>query len=317
MMLEGEDLSSYQSTTRRTAGLAFTFVKATEGTNYVSDDPTGAHMIAQAAHARAGGHVVGFYHFLRPGSMTAQAAYFVAKAASIEGDILAADWEDGGVSCAQKDQFIREVKRLRPTHRVVLYCNTSFWKSRDTTSYAGDGLWIADPNHPAGEPGIKADWLFQQYSSAKGVDHNVANPAHFKTSSDLRAWAGGSAAQNQEDDDMQMNDVVDLNEWIPRHWPKDNGVKDAKIAVHTALGSTYGHARAAHDSADSALALLKTMSVKIDTQAAAITELAKAIGTVNTAIDIDDLTARVTDAIDAAARTAIEDIDVHLSVDQT
>lgn len=210
MTIQGQDWASYQSATPSTAGLAFTFIKATESTNYVSP-----RMTSQTAHARAAGLTVGFYHFLRPGSMTAQAAYFVAKAASVEGDILAADWEDSGVSCAAKDQFIREVKRLRPTHRVVLYCNTSYWKTRDTTSYAGDGLWIADPDHAAGKPGIQADWLFQQYSSAGGVDRNIANPAHFKTAADLRAWAAGSAPTptpnpNPPENDMNKTDLTFL-----------------------------------------------------------------------------------------------------------
>ncbi|MFD7067147.1 GH25 family lysozyme [Streptomyces sp. NPDC059913] len=180
MTVKGVDVSSYQSATFSTSGLSFVFVKATEGATYVNPK-----MTAQAAHARAAGCVVGFYHFLRPGDMKAQAAYFVKHAASVEGDPLFADWEDSGVSCAQKDAFLAEVKRLRgSTHRVGLYCNYDYWTRRDTTSNAGDALWIAD-YVTAGRPRIKAAWTFHQYTD-KPLDTNVAT---FKDKAALRAWA--------------------------------------------------------------------------------------------------------------------------------
>ncbi|MEU6441341.1 GH25 family lysozyme [Streptomyces sp. NPDC047046] len=186
MTITGIDVSSYQPTDYSTAGHAFVFVKATEGTTY-----TNPRMAAQAKRARDAGCVVGFYHFLRPGSMTAQAEYFVEQAASIAGDVLWADWEDAGVSCADKDAFLAEVKRLRgATHRVGLYCNRDFWLNRDTTSGAGDALWIADYNGKPGKPGIKAVWKFHQYTD-RPLD---TSRAAFKDRAELRAWATRSTA---------------------------------------------------------------------------------------------------------------------------
>lgn len=185
-MIKGIDVSSYQADTYATTGLDFAFVKATEGTSYVNPK-----MGKQAATARTAGLALGFYHFMRPGSLKAQAAYFVEKAASLPGDILAVDWEDAGVTNAAKDEFIREVKRLRPDHKVVLYCNRHFWLTRDDTSACGDGLWIADPDRPAGQPNVKHPWLFHQYSSTGGVDRNVAK---FASRAELRKWAGYPAA---------------------------------------------------------------------------------------------------------------------------
>jgi GH25 family lysozyme M1 (1,4-beta-N-acetylmuramidase) len=72
MTVKGIDVSSYQSAAYSTKGLDFVFVKAAEGTSYINP-----RMTAQAAHARRNGLVVGFYDFLRPGDMAAQAAYFV------------------------------------------------------------------------------------------------------------------------------------------------------------------------------------------------------------------------------------------------
>ncbi|MFJ1745812.1 glycoside hydrolase family 25 protein [Streptomyces sp. NPDC088116] len=182
MTVNGIDVSSYQSSDFSTSGLAFVFVKATEGTSYINPK-----MTAQAAHARDAGLVVGFYHFLRPGDMKAQARYFVEECASIEHDPLFADWEDDGVSCAQKDAFIAEVKRLRGSnHRVGLYCGQYYWLNRDTTSNAGDALWIAD-YVTAGKPRIKAKWHFHQYTDTP-VDTNVGA---FADRAALRKWADG------------------------------------------------------------------------------------------------------------------------------
>ncbi|MEV8055143.1 GH25 family lysozyme [Streptomyces antimycoticus] len=185
MAVKGIDVSSYQASTYSTAGLDFVFVKATEGTSYVNP-----RMTAQAKRARDAGLVVGFYHFLCPGSMTAQAAYFVERCASVEGDPLFADWEDPGVSCADKDRFLSEVKRLRgKTHRVGLYCNLNYWTRRDATGNAGDALWIAD-YVTAGKPRISAAWTFHQHTD-RPLDTNVGK---FANRAALRAWATKSSS---------------------------------------------------------------------------------------------------------------------------
>ncbi|MFI6281927.1 glycoside hydrolase family 25 protein [Streptomyces sp. NPDC050988] len=182
-MLRGIDVSAYQSSSYSTEGVSFVFVKATEGRTYVNPK-----LSAQTKRARDAGCVVGFYHFLWPGNLTAQAEYFVGKAPEKAGDILAVDWETTGngthASNAEKDRFIRKVKELRPNNRVVLYCNRNYWLTVDTTSYAGDGLWIAD-YVTAGKPRIQAKWRFHQYTDDP-LDKNVAQ---FDTLADLREWA--------------------------------------------------------------------------------------------------------------------------------
>ncbi|MFF9621269.1 GH25 family lysozyme [Streptomyces griseosporeus] len=185
-MLRGIDVSAYQPSAYDTHGLSFVFVKATEGRSYVNPKLT-----AQAEHGRDAGLVVGFYHFLWPGNLTAQAEYFLSKAPERRGDILAVDWETTGTGThatnAEKDTFLRTLKKLRPHNRVVLYCSRHYWLTVDTTSYAGDGLWIAD-YVTAGHPRIKAKWLFHQYTDDP-LDRNVAR---FDTKTALRDWAAGS-----------------------------------------------------------------------------------------------------------------------------
>ncbi|GAB3177464.1 glycoside hydrolase family 25 protein [Streptomyces incanus] len=184
--MRGVDVSSHQSSSYDTDGLSFAFVKATEGSSYVNPK-----LSAQTERAREAGLVVGFYHFLWPGALTAQAEYFVSKAPERQGDILAVDWETTGegtrASNAEKDRFLRKVKELRPDHRVILYCNRDFWLNVDTTSYTGDGLWIAD-YVTAGKPRIKAKWRFHQYTDDP-VDINLAA---FPDRAALKEWADGA-----------------------------------------------------------------------------------------------------------------------------
>jgi hypothetical protein len=186
MTLNGIDVSSYQSSDYSTAGISFVIVKATEGTSYVSS----LHR-AQVSHGRAAGLVVGHYHFVRPGSVGPQVSYFLRHAAPQAGDILAVDWEDPGVSGADKDAMIRSLQSAAPGHRVILYCNRDFWLNRDHSSFAGDGLWIADPDASAGHPRIAHPWLIHQHSDANGLDRDVAN---FADVSALRAWAAKEGA---------------------------------------------------------------------------------------------------------------------------
>lgn len=187
MTVKGVDVSGYQAVAFPTAGLAFAFVKATEGTSYVNPRYSG-----QLAHARAAKLVVGHYHFGRNGGV-AEADYFLSKAKLAKGDILAFDWETTSVSQAERDAFVKRVKAKAPGHKVVMYCNTDYWKNRDSDNGGPmDGLWIADPNHAAGKPSVKHSWVFHQYSWAGGIDRNVAN---FKTAAALRAWAAPAAVK--------------------------------------------------------------------------------------------------------------------------
>ncbi len=184
MTVKGQDWSAYQAAHPSVNGLSFAFIKATEGTGYVNSD-----MDAQTAWARQNGLVVGFYHFLRPGSMSAQVSHFLSNVTLHDGDMLALDWEDASVSCADKDSAIADVKRSKPGHKTVLYCNKYFWTHLDTTSNCGDGLWLADYANPAGHPDVQHHWTFHQYSDTP-ADEDVAN---FVDVASLRQWAHPTA----------------------------------------------------------------------------------------------------------------------------
>lgn len=270
--IKGVDVASYQSTTYDLTGLDFVFVKATEGTSYVNPK-----MAAQAKRARDAGLVVGFYHFQVRGNPEAQAAYFLSKAGARPGEILACDWEssaDGTYpSNEEKDRFIKECKRLAPQHRTVLYCNRDFWLNRDRTSYAGDGLWIADPSAPEGNPRVKHAWLYHQYSITGGIDRNVAN---FPTRDALKKWANGlrpAEAETPMSNPLDLSQSVPLGAWVKAVWPDDKGIADGAISVQTALGSGYAHSRAAAERTARLEREVSAMRAQLDAQGAALTAL--------------------------------------------
>ncbi|MCA1217608.1 glycoside hydrolase family 25 protein [Streptomyces sp. 8L] len=185
MTIKGIDVSNYQAATWSTSGLSFAFAKATEG-HTVIDSAQSAH----AARARNAGLVFGQYHFMWPGDVKAQAEWFAEKSVTVEGDLMAVDWEKTGsgtmASNADKDALIKAIKALRPGHKVGLYTNTSSWLHIDRTGYCGDFLWIAEYGVPAGKPNIKAAWKFHQYTSSP-IDTSVGN---FADKAALASWAG-------------------------------------------------------------------------------------------------------------------------------
>lgn len=187
-MIKGIDVASYQSENYDTTGLSFVVVKATEGTTFVNPK-----YAAQVKHARDKGLVVGHYHFVNDNkSMDEQAAFFVKTATEKAGEFLVLDWEDPGVDDAEKNEFIKKAKALAPGIKVGLYCNKSYWKTRDHSSYAGDFLWIADPSSPAGKPDVQHPWVIHQYGIKNNTDLNVAKFANIGA---MAVWAGKPVAK--------------------------------------------------------------------------------------------------------------------------
>jgi hypothetical protein len=188
MTIKGIDVSNYQASDYSLTGFDFVIVKATEGTSYVN--PKHA---AQVQRARDNNRVVGHYHFVRGGDMKAQADYFLAHAGAQEDEFLALDWENPSVSSAEKDAFLKYLKTKAGNRRVLLYCNVDYWKNRDQSSYAADGLWIAGYNGKPGRPDIRGEWLIHQYTSTP-VDTNVAA---FADRASMAKWAGAKATSGK------------------------------------------------------------------------------------------------------------------------
>jgi hypothetical protein len=190
MGIYGQDWASYQSATPDTSGLSFVFIKVTEGLNYTNPEWT-----SQRDDARSAGLVVGYYHYPHmANSVQAEADRFLSVAQPQPGEILVLDWEgydsaNSSVSkadqLAYKEAWLRYVKQKTPNLAVGMYCNFDYWENVDTTGYVADFLWIATAGRAAGDPGIRANWLFHQYSDSP-VDQDYC---HLGSTDELRSWA--------------------------------------------------------------------------------------------------------------------------------
>lgn len=181
MTIKGIDVSNYQSETYSTSGFDFVFVKATEGVSYVNPK-----YLAQLKNGRDHGLVVGHYLYVNGNhTMRDQVDYFLSKAQIREGELLALDWEEAAVSSAEKDEALKYLKSKKPGNKVLLYCSSSYWKSRDVSSFCQDGLWIAEYNGKDA-PSITHPWVFWQYTSSP-ID---TSRSHFASRDELKKWAG-------------------------------------------------------------------------------------------------------------------------------
>jgi hypothetical protein len=245
-MLKGIDVSSYQTSSYSTSGLAFVGIKVTEGLSYVNPK-----WVAQRATARAAGLVQIFYHYPHvSNSASAEADYFLSQISLQPGDVLCLDWEwygqtvTGAQARAYKDAWLARVKAKAPGHKVGVYSDTSSWKNVDTNSNCGDFLWIADYT-TAGQPRIQDRWTFHQYTD-QPTDLDVAN---FSTAADLKAWAGSAAPAPAPSPSpspapgpaakpqwlLLLEHVMAVPEGVYEHWVTGTGWDN-----HTVWGVEYG-----------------------------------------------------------------------------
>ncbi|MFF2094878.1 glycoside hydrolase family 25 protein [Streptomyces sp. NPDC058202] len=284
MTITGIDVSNYQSEAYDLTHAEFVFVKATQATNYVN--PKHA---AQVARARANHRVVGHYHYLTATpSVTAQMDYFLTHAAAQPDDVLAVDWEEAGVSCAEKDAALKYLKSKASGHKVLLYCSQSYWTGRDTTNYAADGLWVAQYNGKPGKPSIKATWLLHQYTSTP-VDTSVAA---FSSRAEMAAWAAGTT-----EDPMAGMTKQDVHDAV---WRIDD----------ITAGSTEKNPKNTTWQPDTFLKGTFENTVRLLGQTAAISKLISLLGS---EVDTDTVVTAVTKAVDEAVAKAV----VRVTVDVT
>lgn len=191
--VQGVDVSHHQGDVNWRAlaldGIAFAYIKATEGSEHV--DPRFAENWQEAADA---GIVRGAYHYFtlcRPASM--QAAHFIATV-PYDRDALppAVDLEHMG-PCRQGPTMTdvpREARRfvdILEAHygaRPILYTTREFHDAH-LTDYRGERFWLrslfTEPNFR------QRDWVFWQHHNG-GRKRGISGPV------DLNAFRGDAAA---------------------------------------------------------------------------------------------------------------------------
>ena len=101
---------------------------------------------------------------------------------------------------------------------------------------------------------------------------------------------------------MQLSDQITLGDWVPKTWPDDKGLADKKLAVNTALGSGYAHARRASENTTVILTQLGAQRATIDELVKAVAMLAAGLGDLDPAAIVTEL------------KQAIEAIDIRLDI---
>jgi Glycosyl hydrolases family 25 len=175
-MLEGIDVSRWQTTTPPLVGRSFLLAKASEGRTL---DPMFATHVANARHA---GLVVGAYHFSREDvPIAAQVATFLEAAAGAGVTWLAFDVE--GQHAWSRSQIAMAIDQVHKAgHRIGLYMSEGAF-----VDAGQDWSWVANWSH---QPGRAWD-VWQYRGSPLDLDRFGG------TIDELRALAGGSTTMAQ------------------------------------------------------------------------------------------------------------------------
>ena len=201
-LLQGIDVSHYQGEVDwdsvASAGMSFTFIKATEGVRYV--DP---RFDVNQQGAKAAGLLAGAYHFFHPSvDPVAQAEHFLATAPVGRGWLPAVlDLEKSPDHGQAND--IAEAARTWLEHveqatgcRPLVYTNRSFWQTHLDSTLAEFPLWYAQYADQPRPPENAPDWSFWQHSQrgqVPGIDGAVDMNLFSGNADQLQALICGGA----------------------------------------------------------------------------------------------------------------------------
>jgi lysozyme len=181
--LQGIDISDHQTTeswtTIHQAGNQFTFVKATEGTDFMS-----ARFEKDWKAAKDAGVPRGSYHFFRPADdAEAQADYFLTTSGALEkGDLppmLDLEVTDGVAADEITPRVQIWLTRVeQATNRTpIIYTGPAFWEAlKDTAGFDRYPLFIADYNVTCPKVPLPwKNWSFWQHGigTVQGVKENT------------------------------------------------------------------------------------------------------------------------------------------------
>jgi len=177
------------------SGIVGAIHKATEGVGYVDDKCESRFFLAQKA-----GMLWGLYHFIRPGRITDQAAFFVHTAHELEAcddaTLWCLDWEDSGVSLNDALTFLRNIKEMTG-HDPVVYSGHVLKEAlngKPNSELSTYRLWLAQyASAPTLPPGWSTYWGWQytDQGTCPGINAPVDLNAYDGTAAELRKdWSG-------------------------------------------------------------------------------------------------------------------------------
>jgi lysozyme len=197
---QGLDVSNFQGRfnwSAARAGLSFGIFRLTEGLPQSGDNSPDPDAAWNHAAIRDAGLVRGAYHFLHPSlSGKAQAEYFVAVHEQLGFDADDMLWLDNETTdglgpaavaaCAQ--EFMAELKVLKPNSPMGVYTYISFSTSGYCNGLGKYPLWLAYPNSSAPKPPPPwAMWDIWQWGLRNGTDADAFNG----TAAQFHSWIQG------------------------------------------------------------------------------------------------------------------------------
>jgi len=200
--VHGIDISKYQGdidwrTTKR-GGVAFAFIKATEGGDHLDERFRENWAASGSAGVPRGAYH--FYYFCRTGAE--QARWFirnVPKDPKALPAVLDMEWNHGSKSCKRKPSAnevraeMRSFLTIMERHygkRPLIYTTVDFFKDNQLTTFKGYEYWLRSvAGHPSDVyPGQR--WSFWQYTGTGRIPG-------IKGDTDINVFAGTPAAWRQ------------------------------------------------------------------------------------------------------------------------
>lgn len=194
-LAQGIDVSQDQGTVDwasvQAAGIAFVFVKATDGETYV--DPNFAQ---NWAGAKAAGLLRGAYHFFRAEDDPQAQAEFFWKTVGGVGELpMVVDVEESmgqsnSAVISNLTSFLASLQQWT-NRQPMIYTDPGFWNGLGTSAFGDYPLWVADygvaaPTMPAGWT-LWDFWQHSETGSVAGIQGNV----------DLNVFSGSLGALQQ------------------------------------------------------------------------------------------------------------------------
>lgn len=239
--LPGVDVASYQGPPGTWAAAAGVFrwaaVKFTElePGGYEYTDPDAAADWAWLAGEGKGRVAYLFGHpSMSAGDQVSLLAEAIGHAGGLaDGDGVALDFEvTDGLSAAEVSAWARDLLAGMAAEfgRVpVVYTFLDFAYAGNCDGLGGYQLWIADPNHPAGEPTVPGPWTawaIHQYEITGEIDRDVTA---WTSAAEMAAAVGKTTApapapavRTREDDGMRISLPLGARE-VFAPWPEASG----------------------------------------------------------------------------------------------
>jgi lysozyme len=175
----------------KAAGVLGVIHKATEGAGYA--DPDRRPRLAAAYRA---GLLIATYHFMRPGDMAAQVAFYLKTIDAAKGERVILDYEDPKIPVSDLRDAVQAIWDARPDLQITVYSGNLIKEQLGNASdplLAKTSLWIAQYNNsgPRWPTQVWPNWSLWQWTDSEtvpGISRPVDGNKWNGTADSLARW---------------------------------------------------------------------------------------------------------------------------------